>query len=475
MVQMKYPRNMLGYAGKPPNPKWPKEAKIAVQFVLNYEEGGENCVLHGDEMSEAFLSEIVGASNWPNKRHWNMESMYEYGARAGFWRIHKIFSKNKIPLTVYAVASAIARSPEQVQAMQDAEWEIACHGLKWKDYKDVSADQELKDMKTAIKIHEIVTGSKPQGWYLGRCSTNTVQIATDFGDFDYLSDAYDDDLPYWFKSKNKNQLIIPYTLDANDMRFATTQGFNSGTQFFEYLKDTFDCLRSEGLSGEPKMMSIGLHCRLVGRPGRAAALEKFLDYIGSFPDVWIAKRIEIANHWREKHAANSPKICPYDMTRSEFLKSFGNIFENSEWIAERAFNFEVSPAMNSTHSLFAALRYQFRKASRREKMRVILEHPDLAGKLAQSNKLGHESKVEQKSAGLSNLTVEELKKFKDLNKKYSRKFKHPFIMAVKNVSKQQILRNFEQRISNQVESEFQTACSEIEKIALLRVKEIMGD
>ena len=471
---MKYPRNMLGYSGKPPNPNWPNGAKIALQFVLNYEEGGENCILHGDEMSEAFLSEIVGASNWPKQRHWNMESIYEYGARAGFWRIHNIFTKRNIPLTVFAVASAIARAPEQVQAMQDANWEIACHGLKWKDYKDVSASQELKDMRDAIKIHEIVTGSKPKGWYLGRCSTNTVKIASDFGNFDYLSDSYCDDLPYWVKFKKKNHLMIPYTLDANDMRFSTSQGFNSGTQFFDYLRDTFDCLHSEGLDGAPKMMSIGLHCRLVGRPGRAAALEKFLDYVCKFPDTWIAKRVEIAHHWRKNHAPNSPKISPYDMTKRQFLKSFGNVFENSEWIAERTFKFEISPAMDSAQSLYAALRYQFRKASRKEKLAVILEHPDLAGKLAQSNKIGRESQIEQKSAGLGDLNIEELRKFKELNKIYTKKFKHPFIMAVKNVPKQEILKNFESRIENSSEMEFQTACSEIEKIALLRVKDIMG-
>ncbi len=230
----RYPRDLSGYGAKPPKANWPDGAKIAVQFVINYEEGGENCILHGDDASEAFLSEIVGATQWPAQRHWNMESIYEYGARAGFWRLHRLFTKKNIPATVYGVATALARSPEQVAAMKEANWEIASHGLKWIEYKDFSRDCERDHMLDAIRLHEEVTGARPRGWYTGRCSDQTLDLATEIGGFDYVSDSYADDLPYWYQSGNRDQLVIPYTLDCNDMRFATPQGFNSGDQFFTY-------------------------------------------------------------------------------------------------------------------------------------------------------------------------------------------------------------------------------------------------
>ena len=300
-MKTEYPRNMTGYGGYTPNPMWPGDAKIAVQFVVNYEEGGENNILHGDAASEAFLSEIIGASAWMGQRHWNMESIYEYGSRAGFWRLHRMFTDRNVPVTVYGVATALQRSPEQVAAMKDAEWEIASHGLKWIEYKDFSRDDELAHIKEAIEIHTQVTGSQPRGWYTGRCSMNTVDLVTENGNFAYVSDSYSDDLPYWYHHAGRNQLIIPYTLDCNDMRFATAQGFNSGDQFYTYLKDTFDVLYAEGALGAAKMMNVGLHCRLIGRPGRAAALARFLDYALGHDDVWLPRRIDIAEHWQKEH------------------------------------------------------------------------------------------------------------------------------------------------------------------------------
>jgi len=293
-----YPRNMKGYGGKPPDPKWPGGAYVAVQFVLNYEEGGENNILHGDAASEAFLSEIVGAAAWPGQRHWNMESIYEYGARAGFWRLHEMFTTRKIPLTIYGVATALQRSPDQVAAMLKAKWEIASHGLKWVEHKDMPEDMERASIEKAIRIHKEITGERPLGWYTGRCSMNTTKLVMEEGGFLYSSDDYSDDLPYFLdKPDGKKHLIIPYTLDANDMRFATPQGFNTGEHFFQYLKDSFDCLYEEGKRGAPKMMSIGLHCRLIGRPGRAVGLTKFLDYISKKKKVWVPKRVDIAKHW----------------------------------------------------------------------------------------------------------------------------------------------------------------------------------
>ncbi len=293
-----YPRNMKGYGRAIPYSKWPGGAHIAVQFVLNYEEGGENNILHGDAASEAFLSEIVGAAPWVGLRHWNMESIYEYGARAGFWRLWRMFTARKIPLTIYGVATALQRSPDQVQAMLEAGWDIASHGLKWVEHKDMSAADERASLMEAIRIHTEVTGTRPLGWYTGRCSMNTTRLVMEEGGFMYSSDDYSDDLPYWLpKSDGARHLIIPYTLDANDMRFATPQGFNTGEHFYQYLKDSFDCLYAEGKAGSPKMMSVGLHCRLVGRPGRALGLAKFMDYVLAQEKVWVATRLDIARHW----------------------------------------------------------------------------------------------------------------------------------------------------------------------------------
>lgn len=299
MSDNSYPRDMCGYGQRPPDADWPAAARTAVQFVVNYEEGGENCVLHGDAASEAFLSEIVGAEEIQGQRHMNMESLYEYGSRAGFWRLHRLFTDRRVPVTVFAVAMAIERNPDAVAAMQDAGWEIASHGNRWVDYQFVDEATERKHLRQAIATHERVCGVRPSGWYLGRCSPNSHRIAAEEGGFVYNADSYADDLPYWDYTFDTPQLMVPYTLDANDMRFATPQGFNSGQQFFDYLKDTFDVLHAEG----GRMMSVGLHCRLAGRPGRAAAVARFVDYVTSHDDAWLATRVDIAKHWRATNPA----------------------------------------------------------------------------------------------------------------------------------------------------------------------------
>ncbi len=302
MSQGHYPRDMVGYGAEPPHVNWPNNSRVAVQFVVNYEEGGENCVLHGDSASEAFLSEIVGAVPYTGQRHMNMESIYEYGSRAGFWRLRRVFTSRNMPVTVFAVAMAMQRNPDAVAAMREADWEIASHGYRWIDYQSIDAATELEHQRQAIEIHSEMTGSQPLGWYLGRCSPNSHRLAAEHGDFLYNADSYADDLPYWDYRFSVPQLMVPYTLDANDMRFASAQGFNSGEQFFCYLKDTFDCLYAEG-GDRPRMMSIGLHCRLAGRPGRAMALERFLDYVAGHDKVWIASRADIARHWRQNYPA----------------------------------------------------------------------------------------------------------------------------------------------------------------------------
>ena len=298
-----YPRDLVGYGRNPPDPRWPGEARVAVQFVLNYEEGGENCVLHGDAASEAFLSEITGAQPLKGVRHMNMESIYEYGSRAGFWRLWRLFGERGMPLTVYGVATALARNPGAVAAMQEAGWEIASHGLKWVEHQYMEREEERRQIAEAIRLHTEATGERPLGWYTGRSSPNTLALVAEAGGFLYQADSYADDLPYWVEVEGKRQLIVPYTLDATDMRFAITAGFTAGDQSLAYLKDSFDVLYEEGRRSAPKMMSIGLHCRLVGRPGRAAALARFLDHIAKHDKVWVCRRIDIARHWHEHHAS----------------------------------------------------------------------------------------------------------------------------------------------------------------------------
>lgn len=299
-MQSEYPRDLRGYGASPPDPKWPNSARLAVQFVVNYEEGGENCILHGDSASEAFLSETVGAAPLQGVRNMSMESVYEYGSRAGFWRLHRLFTERGVPITVFAVAMALARNPDAVAAMRAAQWEVACHGLRWIDYQYIDEATERRHMREAIGIHTELTGQRPFGWYTGRTSPNTRKLVAEEGGFRYDADSYADDLPYWDCGFERPQLVVPYTLDTNDMRFATAQGFNSGDQFFAYLRDAFDVLYAEGATA-PKMLSVGLHCRLVGRPARLAALARFVEHVQAHDDVWVCRRIDIAEHWHAQH------------------------------------------------------------------------------------------------------------------------------------------------------------------------------
>jgi OHCU decarboxylase len=490
-----YPRDMKGYGATPPNPHWPDSdgtgpARIAVQIVLNYEEGGENNILHGDAASEAFLSEIVGAQPWPGQRHWNMESIYEYGARAGFWRLHRMFTAAQIPLTVYGVTTALERSPEQTRAMIDAGWEMASHGLKWIEHKDMDEATERAQIRDSIHRHEKLTGQKPRGWYTGRCSMNTVRLAAEegrkSGGLAYIADSYADDLPYWTDIEASDgtrfqQLIVPYTLDCNDMRFATPQGFNSGDQFYAYLKDTFDVLYAEGVAGSAKMMSIGLHCRLVGRPGRAAALQRFLDYAKSHQGVWFATRLQIAEHWAKTHLANNEVMSETEGDASAsiggtdaFMERYGGVFEHSPWVAARALGVGAAQA-KSASELHAKMAQAFRAGTDAERLGVLNAHPDLAGKLALAKRLTADSTIEQASAGLDALTDDERFYFTTLNDTYKTGFGFPFIMAVKGKTKAEILNAFEQRLQNDIATERATAENEVEKIALLRLKSLFGE
>lgn len=486
MTPPRYPRDMIGYGATPPDPQWPAvdgsgPAKIAVQIVLNYEEGGENATLHGDAASEAFLSEIVGAAAWEGQRHWNMESIYEYGARAGFWRLHRLFTDMDIPLTVYGVATALARSPQQVEAMKTANWEIASHGLKWIDYRDYSRKAERKHMEEAIALHTEVVGERPLGWYTGRTSMNTVSLAAEEGGFAYVADSYADDLPYWHHEPDigdgeRDQLIVPYTLDANDMRFATPQGFNSGDQFFAYLTDSFDALYAEGQAGAPKMLSIGLHCRLAGRPGRVMALKRFLDYARGHEGVWFAKRIDVARHWASlfppsfrSSGTTTPAGRPSTMNKSDFVETFGGVFEHSSWVAKRAYKLELGASHDSAAGVHNALCRAFRSAGEDKRLGVLTAHPDLAGKLAQAQRLTDASTAEQASAGLDALTDEERAAFEQLNADYTEKFGFPFIIAVKDNTKASILEAFQRRIAHTREQEFAEACRQVERIARLRL------
>jgi OHCU decarboxylase len=463
---------MIGYGPNAPDAKWPNGAKIAVQLVLNYEEGGENCVLHGDAASEAFLSDIAGAAQWPGQRHWNMESIYEYGARAGFWRLHRLFTGMDIPVTIYGVATALARSPEQVEAMKSAGWEIASHGLKWVEHKDMPEEQERAAIAEAIRLHTEVVGTPPRGWYTGRCSENTVRLVSETGKFAYVSDTYDDDLPYWLEVGDRDQLIIPYTLEANDMRFATAPGYIEGEQFYQYLRDAFDVLYAEGSEGAPKMMSVGLHCRLIGRPGKIAGLKRFLEYAQGHADVWFARREDIADHWAKTHP-HQRQVRPSQIAKDAFVSAFGGVFEHSPWIAERAHDLELGPAHDTAAGLHNALARMFRSASYEERLGVLTAHPDLAGKLAAAKRLTAESTSEQASAGLDALTDDERAKFTELNSAYVEKHGFPFIIAVRDHNKAGILAAFERRIDNDTDTEFNEACRQVERIARLRLEDML--
>ena len=298
MSDNNYPRDLIGYGPNPPQADWPDGARLAVQFVVNYEEGGENNILHGDEASEAFLSEIVGAAPWPGQRHMSMESIYEYGSRVGVWRLFDLFHRKEIPITVFAVAMALARNPAVAEAAMADGHEVCSHGYRWIDYRDIPENVEREHLQQAIEIITGLTGQRPLGWYTGRTSVNTRRLIVEERGFLYDADDYNDDLPFWTEVDGKRHLVVPYTLDTNDMRFATPQGFNSGDQFFTYLRDAFDVLYAESAT-IPRMMSIGLHCRLVGRPGRIRALEKFIDHAQKHSAVWFCRRIDIARHWHD--------------------------------------------------------------------------------------------------------------------------------------------------------------------------------
>ncbi len=457
---------MTGHGATPPAANWPGGAKIAVQIVLNYEEGGENNVLHGDAASEAFLSEITGAAAWPGQRHWNMETLYEYGARAGFWRLHRMLGD--LPVTVFGVATALARAPEQVAAMKSAGWEIASHGLKWVEHRDMPEDAERDQIAQAIALHTRIVGAPPRGWYTGRCSMNTVRLAAQTGQFAYVADSYADDLPYWQRVGRSSQLIVPYTMDCNDMRFAIQAGFTTGDQFESYLRDSFDMLYAEGQAGAPKMLSVGLHCRIAGRPGRAAALQRALEYMKSHDGVWFATRLDIARHWARAHPPrDDPR--PSEMDRDTFVAAFGGIFEHSPWIAQAAWRAELGPAHDTARGVHSALAAVFRAAPPDRRLAVLNAHPDLAGKLATAKHLTPDSTAEQASVGLDALTDAERETFTALNDAYTAKFGFPFIIAVRDNTKATIMAAFERRIASDRDAEFDEACAQVERIAELRL------
>ncbi|GGE24981.1 chitin deacetylase [Gemmobacter megaterium] len=463
----RYPRDFTGHGATPPAANWPGGARVAISLVLNYEEGGENSVLHGDAASEAFLSDIAGAAPWPGLRHWNMESIYDYGARAGFWRLHRLFTERALPVTIYGVASALARAPEQVAAMTAAGWDMASHGLKWVDHRDMPEDEERRQIAEAVRLHTEVVGSPPTGWYTGRCSVNTVRLTSELG-LPWISDTYDDDLPYWAESGDRDQLIIPYTLEANDMRFATAPGWVTGQDFGQYLIDSFDTLHAEG----GRMFSIGLHCRLIGRPGKIAGLVRFLDHVAARGGAWFATRSQIAAHWAAHHP-HRRRERPSQMTRDRFVERFGGVFEHSPWIADRAWNLELGPAHDSATGVHNALCRMFRSASAEERMGVLRAHPDLAGKLALARRLTPESTHEQASAGLDALTDDERASFQQLNASYVAKHGFPFIIAVRDNTKASILAAFSARIANDTATEFTTACKQVERIAELRLQDML--
>jgi OHCU decarboxylase len=401
----------------------------------------------------------------------NMESIYEYGSRAGFWRLHRMFTERSVPVTVYAVATAMARNVEAVAAMNEAGWEIATHGFKWIDYRDTPPDVEARDISEAVRIHTEIAGSRPLGFYQGRSSLNTIRLGMEEGGFLYCADSYADDLPYWLEGPRGPQLVTPYTLDSNDMRFATPQGFNSGDQFYAYLKDSFDALYAEG-DVAPKMLSIGLHCRLVGRPGRAASLARFIDYVQSHDRAWTPTRLDIARHWIRRHAPPGG-WKPSRLTRTLFVERFGGVYEHSPWIAGAAYDNGLPADVDTAAGLAKALAGAAANGADEQKRALILAHPDLAGRLALAKTLTAESTEEQASAGLDRLSQDEIDKFTALNQAYRARFGFPFIMAVKDKSKGDILASFERRLHNDADAEIRTALAEIDRIAALRLTDAL--
>ena len=474
----RYPRDLLGHGRHPPDPAWPGGARLALSIVVNYEEGGENAVIHGDAASEAFLSEITGAVPWEGRRHANMESIYEYGARAGFWRLLRALEG--LPVTAYGVATALARGPAQVDAMRAAGWEIASHGLKWVEHAAMPPEEERAAIRAALALHEAVVGEPPVGWYTGRSSENTLRLVHEEARPLYVSDSYSDDLPYRVRVGGGSQLVLPYTLDCNDMRFAIQAGHPDGGSWERYLRDTFDLLHAEG----GRMMSVGLHCRLAGRPGRAAALRRFLDHVRAAGGVWIATRADIARHWdRLPRGAEAPlpdrgprigegPTVP-EMTREAFVDRFGGVFEHSPWIAERAWGYELGPAHHGAAGVHAVLARAFREASPAERLAVLRAHPDLAGKLARARRLTAASAAEQAAAGLDALTDAERAAFERLNAAYVARHGFPFIIAVRDHDTGSILAAMGRRVAQDTAAETAEACRQVERIARLRL-EAMG-
>ncbi len=399
----------------------------------------------------------------------NMESIYEFGSRVGFWRLHRMFTSRNMPVTVFGVATAMARNPNAVKAMLAANWEIATHGYKWIEYKDFSADEERKHIDEAIRIQTELTGARPLGFYQGRASVHTLPLTLEDQGFLYSADSYADELPYWVEGPHGPHLIVPYTLDANDMRFATPQGFNTGDHFFSYLKDSFDLLYAESAQA-PKMLSIGLHCRLIGRPGRAAALARFLDYVGSHEGVWVATRLDIARHWIKHHPPQGG-YRPSHMPRALFIEVFGDVYEHTPQIAEAAHRAGLTAAEDTAAGLHAKMSAAMRATSDEAKMALIKAHPDLAGKLAQAKMLTADSTREQASAGLDKLTPEQKAKFTEMNDAYVARFGFPFIIAVKGRSTQEILDAFTTRLASDKTTEFATALQQIDRIAMLRLQD----
>ena len=472
-IHSAYPRDLVGYGRDAPDPKWPGGARIAVQFVINYEEGGENCILHGDAASEAFLSEIVGAQAWPNQRHMSMESIYEYGSRAGFWRLHRMFTSRQMPVTVFAIATALARNREAVAAMKDAKWEIATHGLKWIDYRDFTEDAERAHVEQAIRIHTDVVGERPLGFYQGRTSVNSLDVAMMEQGFLYSADSYADELPYWVKGPRGPQLIVPYTLDANDMRFATPQGFNAGDQFYTYLKDSFDVLYAEGAAGSPRMMSVGIHCRLAGRPGRAAALARFLDYVRGHDHVWVATRLDIARHWVKHHAPAGLK--PSAMHRALFLEHFGDLFEHTPQIAERTHRAGLDASHDDVAGLHKALVAMMMAMPRDEKLALIRAHPELAGRLALEGTLTADSTSEQGRLGFTSMSREEFDKVAGINRRYREKHGFPVIVALAlHQTRDTAIAEMERRIGSTTDAEIEASLEQIGHISRNRLKQRMA-
>ncbi|MBI3435067.1 MAG: allantoinase PuuE [Proteobacteria bacterium] len=467
-----YPRDLFGYGRSPPHARWPRDARIAVQFVINYEEGGENCILHGDAASEAFLSEIIGAQPWPGQRHMNMESIYEYGARAGYWRLWRMFTDRQMPVSVFAIATAMARCPDVVASMREAGWEIATHGLKWIDYRDVKRVEERAHIVEAIRIHAAVAGARPLGFYQGRCSPHTLNIVMEEQGFLYSADSYADELPYWIDGPHGPHLIVPYTLDANDMRFATAQGFNCGEQFFSYLKDSFDVLYAEGTE-LPKMLSVGLHCRLAGRPGRAAALARFLDYVQGHDKVWVATRLDIARHWIASHPP-AGGYRPSRMARALFVERFSDVLAHAPHIAARVHAAGLTSANDSPAGLHDALVAVLRNLSDAEKLSLIRAQTDVAGRPQGEGAASIDPIAERTVAGFFQLGDDERQRLTALGDAYWARFGIPLIADLRAENNADILKALAARLGNDASAEFSEALRQIERLALLWLREHMA-